>query len=590
MNDSALLRPRRRPRLSADMRYALAVEDTLARVRLVLTLVSGATVVPLHFGLDVGVVALMAVTNVYSVAVLLALRAGRVRKPVHVMALHLADLLGAVLLTLHTGGAASPYSTIYLYVLLAAGYRWGGLEVAGTCAASIVALAAHATVANFVRWPGAPEPAFVALRLSYLGIGGVLVGYMASVQLRQRLRADTANRILSLVGSHSSVITAVHLLMNELLELVSADRLVLVVEEDGRDIVTVWQAERAHAQAPRHGVRVSQESRKHYPMYLFPVPKQVAGWLATRNTAKDGSGSLSVAIGRDGQERQEDFSIQPLLATPFPWARALGLSYLAPQGMSARIFLFLPAGVRASRAELRDVHDIMREVGPAVVNLYLQRRLQSRSAVVERARISRELHDGVIQTLIGVEMQLEVTRRQADGRVPASVVSELTHIQQIIGQEVLNVRDLMQMLKPMDVDASRLVEYLASTVDQFRQRTGIKASFACSAEEIDLTPRVCREIASIVQEALANVRKHAEATSVLVRLDMDDGEWRITVDDNGRGLDFEGYLGPDEIESQRKGPVLIKERARSINGRLGIHSHPGYGTKLEIRIPRKHHG
>jgi signal transduction histidine kinase len=208
---------------------------------------------------------------------------------------------------------------------------------------------------------------------------------------------------------------------------------------------------------------------------------------------------------------------------------------------------------------------------------------------VERTRISRELHDGVIQSLIGVEMQLEVTRRQADGQVPASFTSELKHIQQIIGQEVLNVRDLMQMLKPVDVDATRLVEHLAGTVDQFRQRTGIKASFACGVDQIDLSPRVCREIAGIVQEALANVRKHAEATSVLVRLDVEDGDWRVTVDDNGRGLDFEGYLGPTEIEAQRKGPVLIKERARSINARLGIHSHQGFGTKLEITIPRKHH-
>ena len=326
-------------------------------------------------------------------------------------------------------------------------------------------------------------------------------------------------------------------------------------------------------------------------MYLLAVPAQVSAWLVTRHPGKPGhTGVALLALGHDGHDVPVSFSIDPLLDTPFAWTRALCLAYPAAQGMNARVFLFLPPGVRAGRVELRDVQAIMREVGPAVVNLYLQRRLQSRSAVVERTRISRELHDGVIQALIGVEMQLEVTRRQADGQVPASITSELMHIQRIIGQEVLNVRDLMQMLKPMDVDAARLVEYLASTVEQFRQRTGIRARFACGVEDIDLSPRVCREIASIVQEALANVRKHSEATSVLVRLDTQDGDWRVTIDDNGRGLDFEGYLSPEEVESQRKGPVIIKERTRSINGQLSIHSHPGFGTKLEIRVPRRHHG
>jgi signal transduction histidine kinase len=299
--------------------------------------------------------------------------------------------------------------------------------------------------------------------------------------------------------------------------------------------------------------------------------------------------SSVAAIDRDGQELAAEIPVEPLRAVPFPWHRVLVLAYTAPHGMSARLFLFLPPRVYASRHDLRDVQAILREVGPSVMNLYLQRRLQSRSAVVERTRISRELHDGVIQALIGVEMQLEVIRRQADGKVPESFSEPLRHIQKIIGQEVLNVRDLMLMLKPMDVDATRLVEYLASTVEQFRQRTGIKASFVCGVDEIDLSPRVCREIASIVQEALANVRKHSEATSVLVSLDSAEGSWRVTVDDNGRGLDFDGYLPHEEIEAQRKGPVLIKERLRAIQGRLGLYSHPGFGTKLEIVIPREHH-
>jgi signal transduction histidine kinase len=578
------------PHRRTDTQHALAVEETLAGVRVVLALVTLAAIIPLHLHFHLHLVVAAAAVCVVTVGIMVALRLGRLQRPVPVLALHTGDVTGAMSLTLLTGGVASPYSTIYLFALLAAGYRWGRLEVGVTCVVSMVALALHAGASHLLEWPGAPDPAFVLLRLAYLGMGGVLIGYMAGVERRQRERAQTATRILGLVGSHSSVITATHGLVIELLDLYSANHLVLTVEEEGQDLVTVWRADRSGDQSRRHVVKVGQESRQRYQMYLFPVPPNVAGWLVSRHPSKSGTSVSSVALSQDGRDLPADFPTDALLDTPFPWSQALAFSYPAPQGTTARLFLFLPAGVRATRLDLCDVQAIMREVGPAVVNLYLQRRLQSRSAVVERTRISRELHDGVIQSLIGVEMQLEVTRRQAEGQVPASLTGELKHIQEIIGQEVLNVRDLMQMLKPMDVDAARLVEYLSGTVEQFRQRTGIKASFACGVDEIDLSPRVCREIAGIVQESLANVRKHADATKVLVRLDTQDGDWRVTVDDNGRGLDFEGYLSPADVEAQRKGPVLIKERTRSINGKLAIHSQPGFGTKLEITIPRKSHG
>jgi signal transduction histidine kinase len=61
------------------------------------------------------------------------------------------------------------------------------------------------------------------------------------------------------------------------------------------------------------------------------------------------------------------------------------------------------------------------------------------------------------------------------------------------------------------------------------------------------------------------------------------------IDDNGRGLDFEGYLTAEEADAQRKGPVAIKERARSVGGRVALHSYPGFGTRVEVTIPRKHY-
>jgi len=126
-------------------------------------------------------------------------------------------------------------------------------------------------------------------------------------------------------------------------------------------------------------------------------------------------------------------------------------------------------------------------------------------------------------------------------------------------------------------------------IERFRQRTGMQARLVCNADEIDLTPRACREVAAIVQEALANVRKHSGATSVVVRLERRGVDWKLAVDDNGCGLDFEGHLTQEDIDAQRKGPVIINERVRALGGSLELRSQRGLGTQLDITIPSKHH-
>ena len=244
----------------------------------------------------------------------------------------------------------------------------------------------------------------------------------------------------------------------------------------------------------------------------------------------------------------------------------------------------MPHDPPVAREQLRYLRGVIRQVGPALFSLYLQRRLQSRAGVADRARISRELHDGVIQALIGIEMQLEALRREAAGKVPdAARPRSWPPSSGCSARRFWNVRDLMRLLKPEEVDARRLVEHLADMVERFRHRTGIEARLVCDADEIDLTPRACREVAGIVQEALANVRKHSGATSVVVRLERSGVDWKLAVDDNGCGLDFEGHLTQEELDAQRKGPVIIKERVRAIGGSLTLRSQRG------LRHPAGHH-
>jgi signal transduction histidine kinase len=166
------------------------------------------------------------------------------------------------------------------------------------------------------------------------------------------------------------------------------------------------------------------------------------------------------------------------------------------------------------------------------------------------------------------------------------MAGELARIQEMLRGEVLNLRELMQQMKPQDLSPRQLLDFLAEYVDRFWRETGISASFVSDLDEVSLPPAVCREVARIVQEALVNVRKHSGAQNVIVRLGREPKAWKLEVDDDGRGFDFEGRLSQEELDDSRKGPVIIKERVRAIGGQLTVESSRGRGARLEISLPR----
>src|SRR5204862_3623077 len=107
---------------------------------------------------------------------------------------------------------------------------------------------------------------------------------------------------------------------------------------------------------------------------------------------------------------------------------------------SSRLFLFDPR-IGDRGAKVRLLHDLAEELAPAVYTVYRLRRLRARAVSMERSRIARELHDGVIQTLIGIEMEVAVLRRQA-AIDPVRMADELRRIHGRLPEEILSVRDL----------------------------------------------------------------------------------------------------------------------------------------------------
>ena len=199
---------------------------------------------------------------------------------------------------------------------------------------------------------------------------------------------------------------------------------------------------------------------------------------------------------------------------------------------------------------------------------YLAEQHKVLRAELERASLARELHDDVLPLLIGVQMRLHVLADSQKG----STAQELREIDHILLEGARKVRELMQRVKPVDVDAKSLRSRLLEITQRFERETGIRAKFVCDSGVVDIERSICGIVGRIVQEALANVRKHSCATDVWVRLDRKDDNWQLTIEDNGIGFPYSGRFSQSEMKAGGRGPLVIMECVDSIGGELTLES------------------
>jgi len=419
--------------------------------------------------------------------------------------------------------------------------------------------------------------AFIGLAAAMV-LSAVRVGTLVEEQRHLRAEAMAVTGIMEGIGPASTVREAIQASFTELLKLLEAEAVLSIACDRGNGRIHSWQATRSNPVA-----RYAELAACDEPTYLFPVSTE--SWFAT--AAEQTSSRLQVR----GLQRHE-LRARPIAADiPDKFRGAHQFQTVLAVSMSFggqwqdRLFVF---GARAGSNPLRLLRAVATRIGPAIHTLDLLGQLGSRVGAAARARVARELHDGVIQSLIGLEMQVEAWRRAADES--ASPGDRLGHIQQVLRHEIVDLRDLMQQLKPPSIESGEILDYLADLVVRFQQQTGITAHFVCEIDELSLSSRVCGELARIVQEALVNVRKHSGARTVLVRVTAPEGYWKFEIDDDGHGFGFAGRHSQADLEIGRKGPVVIKERVRSIGGTLAIESVPGQGARVEIWIPRNVHG
>jgi len=539
--------------------------------------------------------ALLAFYITHGAAIMFLLRSWNDSTVTFRVLVHAADVVWPALISLLTSSQSNSFFLFFFFVIAAAAYRWGVWETVMTSVASAsllwfeslaLRMGAFGPLDRWLMHHNLPlfqedivsfDPKRLFMRSVYLVVIGLLMGYLAEQQKKLRAEKDEAGRLLGMIRMDTGLALNLSHIVGEMMRLYGSKRALIASRESGSPKITLATVELPEGIAH---LTWADTGAGGADTYLFP--SVAIAWYARKVSRREsehnglglnGEGALT-AIPKD--------SLLQRFAAQHTFERVLAVSFSSGPDLSGRIFFLEPELSSNAEEDLRFLQDLVRQVGPAVYNVYLVRKLRKRAGALERARLVRELHDGAVQSLIGVEMQMDVLRRTHPIAAPLGL--ELERIQQLLREEVLKLRELMQEMKSADIDARKLPGFLHDAVDRFQRETGIRGSFIMDDQELLLPQPVCRELARIAQEALVNVRKHSGATHVLVRLLESKGIWELLIEDDGSGFSFTGRISPSDLDVVANIPAIIRERVRLIEGELTIESRPGRGSRVEVRV------
>ncbi|HSP19954.1 MAG TPA: sensor histidine kinase, partial [Myxococcaceae bacterium] len=200
-----------------------------------------------------------------------------------------------------------------------------------------------------------------------------------------------------------------------------------------------------------------------------------------------------------------------------------------------------------------------------------------RAALGERARLSRELHDGLAQDLWLAKLKAGRLASLSDlGPEAAQLCAEVVNA---IDSGLAEARQAVLALRMVADAEHSFRDLLAQYVDDFEDRFGLRAEFDCPADLPRLAVRTEAELLRIVQEALSNVAHHADATLVKIEAFVDDEQLALSIRDNGKGFDV------GLVELDHFGLGTMRERAALAGGEVVIESRPQDGTHLRVTVP-----
>lgn len=476
---------------------------------------------------------------------------------------HLLDMgMFSALLLVHSI-VTLPMLIILLFPLASAAVRFSarGFIVSAICSLAVFGLAGWIAASN-----GVPQGPIIFRALILL----VVCGLMAHLRLaEEELREHLIK--LALWKQKASEELPVRQILEHVNDVFPA-RLILAWEESDEPwLHLAW--------------RQGQEFRwvRESPTKFEPVlaPELEDCTFLCRDIEGQETRLYALDAGRVSEKRLRP--LHPALISRFSIRRVLGVPVQGATFEGVLLILDNP------RMRLEDMY-IGKLLGEFIANRldlhYLLEREAESAVSEERIRLSRDLHDGVLQSLTGASLQIEAVRRLVDVD-PERAVERLGEIQQILASDQRELRAFIRHLRPSaskHASDVRLRTRLSDLKNRFRRQWGLEVEIDTSGLGLTVLHGLRNEIYSVINEAVANAAKHAAASRVSIEVTSERDQVRIIVVDDGKGFPFKGRYSLEELDRDRLGPVTLKERIASLGGGLVLDS-TDEGSRLEISVP-----
>ena len=453
---------------------------------------------------------------------------------------------------------------------------------------AIPALVAIATIGALVRvgssqqfqWQSVWHWIVIAFGMLVSGLG---MGFLGAREREHLSRQHFLERITALLDFDRGLTESIRQALGELTQEFNCEVACLAVRDEELERIFVWKVKQGDETALGPDTLRLERSEA----FLLDSLEVSLGWEFGNG---EGHGF--------GWDRRTGWQFREIPTPPVATQREFEARSLIASTLdldkrpAGRLLLIRPEPAKPSEAsharftqkDLRWLDQVVRHLGPPLENLFLLRNLRTRAVEAERSRISRDLHDGILQTLLSLKIQMNVLR----GKLPESsngLGTELTNLQKTIQEESDELRRMVTEMRPLRVESADMRELMFGFAERFRSEQDLAIDLFIEDRNLRLPDRVCRELFQIYRESIHNVKKHARASHVVVKLGQDESKVFLVIDDNGRGFSFSGTYSSEELDKLRLGPISIKERTRGVGGTLTVESNPGHGARLTVEIP-----
>src|SRR5689334_15384214 len=481
-------------------------------------------------------------------------------------------------ISLFTEGGTSPFFLLHVFVISSVSVRWG---FRATMLVTVVLALLYPGV--FIiggHVLGSDNIGFRRVHLFrpiYLLTLAYLIGYLGEHERRSKRKLGFMLELPAAFRRNQPPGRALARLMRRTLQHFAAERGLLVLRDPESGRYFTWDLAR-RGDRMRLGLRITEVDP-------FPVAfaEDTDGMLV--NDARPGTGTALCYDVLSGVIQRK--AIIPPLSLPEPGSAEAVLiaPVLIHRELRGHAIVIREARRKFTRDDLEFLLLLVGQAAAGFENVRLQEKTEEFAVIEERGRIARDLHDGFIQSLAGIDLRVEACKMLLQ-RDPGRVPRELEELHQAADRGYREVRHYLNVLREPRRPEADLWTALDRLVTEFSTRERLGVRIVRPENEPEITPATAHDLTQIVREALRNAVRHGRASQAVVKISCRDSQLSLVVHDNGAGftngharVDAEGFLVPQAA------PWSIRERTAALGGSLRVWTRPGRGAEITVTIP-----